>query len=209
MMMFNEAEKAFYEDVREKKKAASGVHHKTGKNGYVGTMRFPTDIMSRKDKYNYRKAGKVMISNLYDEILTLDEFKKLELHEKKNRMAYWRTQFSNIEIREKMGIANSPFYKLISELDLPKAPRTEKAPRTKRTAAVKTAPVAAQEVTAPAPVETPAPVQEVMVNGLHLVYNGTYTAEQIIKQLSKFELLLDNEPDEFYIEFKLIQKQKN
>jgi hypothetical protein len=208
-MKFSEAEQAFHEDIREKKKAASGVHHKTGKRGYVGTMRFPTDIMSRKDKYNYRKAGKVMISNIYEEILTVEEFEKLELHEQKNRLAYWRTQYSNKEITQKMGIWNNKYYQLVAELQLPKATRaTNKEQKPKRKAAIKNAPVATQEAIAVASVETPAPVQEIMVSGLHLVYNGTYTSEQIIKQLSKFELLLDNEPDEFYIELKLVQKQK-
>ena len=70
----SEAEKLFLNEIREKKRTASGVHHKTGKNGYVGTMRFPSDIMSRKDKMKYRRNGKVMTTNMYDEIITAEEF---------------------------------------------------------------------------------------------------------------------------------------
>ena len=103
--VFSEAEKLFNQEVRDKKRTASGVHSKTGKNGYVGKMRFPSDIMSRKEKYNYRKAGKVMTTNMYDEILTVEEFEQLETQEKRNRLSYWRNIYTNKEILEAMGIA--------------------------------------------------------------------------------------------------------
>ena len=220
MMKFTEAENSFYEDIREKKRTASGIHHKTGSRGYVGKMRFPTDIMSRKDKYNYRKAGKVMISNLMDEILTIDEFENLEKIEQKRFLEYWRSKYTNLEITEKMGIWNARYYKIVAELGLPKAPRINKTVPQRRAAAkviannpksaiaVAEAPVieAAPIIEAAAPVKES--VQEIIVHGLHLVYTGTFTPEEIIKQLTKFELLLDGEPDEFYIELKLVQKQR-
>lgn len=207
-MFMNEAEKVFYEDVREKKRTASGVHGKTGKRGYVGTMRFPSDIMSRKDKYQYRKAGKVMTTNMYNEILTLKEFNNLETYEKKNRLQYWRTQFTNDEIRLKMGIGNNTLYKIIKELDLPKAPRTERKPRTATAIAIEKAPMKVKEEKETVPVEKPiaTPVQEIMINGIHFVYNGTYSAEHIQNQMLKFAALLDGEKDQFYVELKIMQK---
>jgi|tagenome__1003787_1003787.scaffolds.fasta_scaffold20964066_4 hypothetical protein len=224
-MQYNEAEQAFYSDIREKKKAASGVHSKTGSRGYVGKMLFPSDIMSRKEKYNHRKAGKVQVSNLYEEVLTVDEFEQLEIEDQKNRMQYWRSNYSNKEIQKKMGIANTPFYKIVKKLDLPKAPRTNgpqmKKPRKATATAKKTlldyAAIESQQSqlefapeAPPAPPEAiPAPVQELLFEGLHIVYNGTYTAESIQKKLSKIDLLIDGEPEEFYIEFKLVQKQTN
>jgi hypothetical protein len=215
--MFSEAERCFLEDVREKKKAANGVHSKTGKNGYTGKILFPTDIMSRKDKYNHRKAGKVMLSNIFDEILTLDEFNDLETHEKKNRMQYWRNNYTIKEIQIEMGISNKTFYQLIDELELPKDRSTRK-PRKPRTAStkVKTVAITSQSSLEFAPEKElvlstpppPTPVQEIIVDGLHVVFNGTYTAEKIEKQLTKFMLLLDGEEEEFYVELKLMQKQQ-
>jgi replicative superfamily II helicase len=203
-----EAEKLFFEDVREKKKAASGVHHKTGKNGYTGTLRFPSDIMSRKDKYNYRKAGKVMTTNLFDEILTVDEFEALETYERKNRLAYWRSQFQNKKIMQEMGISNKRYYDIVAELELPKAPRVNNgAPKKPRKAYTRTAPVANTPAAAIAENEIKEPVQEIIIDGLHLVYNGTFSAEQLQKSLSKFIALLEGETDEFFIELKLMQKQ--
>jgi len=209
MRYFSEAEKVFHDEIREKKKAASGVHSKTGKNGYVGTMRFPSDIMSRKEKMKYRKASKVVTTNLYDEILPKEEFDKLETYEKKNRLQYWRNTYQNKEIMKAMGLSNALYYNLVGELELPKAARINHG-KPKRKAAVKISeePEVKEEKQAlPVPIET-APVQEIIVDGLHLVFNGTYKAEQIIRQLAKFELLLDNEADPYYIELKLVQKKK-
>jgi len=50
--------------------------------------------------------------------------------------------------------------------------------------------------------------QEIIVEGLNVIFTGTYTAEKIEKQLTKFMLLLDSEEDDFYIEFRLMQKSK-
>jgi hypothetical protein len=206
----SEAEQAFYSDIREKKKAASGVHSKTGKNGYVGKMRFPSDIMSRKEKYNYRKASKVMTTNMYDEILTRESFEALDNHEKKNHMQYWRTKYKIKEIQQAMGISNKVFYDIIEALDLPKGMRKKtREPRKAKVAVAAVTPKkeAAQEEAAVAVKEEPV-VQEILVDGLHLVFNGTFESEHIIKRLNKFITLLDDETDDYYIELKLMQKVK-
>jgi len=218
MPFISEIEKMFHEEVRDKKKTASGVHHKTGKNGYVGNMRFPSDIMNRSEKMRHRKASKVMTTNIFDEILTIDEFEKLETYEKKNRLQYWRNKFSNKDIQQAMGIGNSPFYKIVKELDLPKTNRFKSDEPTKRKGAVKKQ-VAIQsnlvfaEEKLPEVPEAPKPetiVQEVVFEGLNVMFRGTYTADKIEKQLTKFMLLLDGEEnEEFYVELKLMQKQPN
>ena len=220
MQNISNIEKLFYDEVREKKKTASGVHHKTGKNGYVGNMRFPSDIMSRSEKMRYRKAGKVVTTNIFDEILPIDEFEQLETYEKKNRLAYWRNEKSNKEILQGMGISNKRYYEIVAELQLPKAPRIKPNQPRKATAKKKQEPT-----TSPTPVsltemvpavqklvealETPKEEkneQEPIVNGLNVSFTGTYSAEKIEKQLTKFMLLLDSEEDDFYVEFTMIQK---
>jgi hypothetical protein len=225
MSYFSEAEKLFNQEVRDKKRTASGVHSKAGKNGYVGKMLFPSDIMPRKEKIKHRKAGKVMISNLYEEILPIEEFEKLEVYEQKNRLAYWRNVYSNKEITDGMGIWNNKYYKIVAELELPKAPRINReAPRKakaikvkekqEKAIAVNSSPIEAPEAKPEPemklkPETKPEAVQEILVNGIHLVFNGTYSPELIQKKLSKFELMLEDETDDFYIELKLVQKQKS
>ena len=41
-------------------------------------------------------------------------------------MAYWRNVYTNKEITEAMGIHNNRFYKIVTELELPKAPRVDR-----------------------------------------------------------------------------------
>jgi hypothetical protein len=221
MMWQSEAERLFNDEVRDKKKTASGVHHKTGKNGYVGKMRFPSDIMSRKEKRKYKGNSKVSISNLYEEIIPIEEFEKLEEYEQRNMLAYWRNTYSNKTITDGMGIWNARYYRIVADLGLPKAKRvdasTEKKTRkaTAKTASKEPAIQSAiqsslmqLEEAPPAPVAAPpAPVvQEIMVEGLHLSFIGTYDAEKIQKQLSKFDLILEGEESDFYIEMKIMQR---
>jgi hypothetical protein len=209
---FNEVENVFQSEIYEKKKQTASLkaalkHKRLGK----GSMKFASDFMSRKEKLQHRKAGKVMTTNMYDTILNIEEFNALETYEKKNRMQHWRSKYSNKEIQNQMGIANSPYYKIIAELDLPKAPRTNSSDKKeKRTAKTKTVAVIAKKVETPAPAlemeVAPAPVQEVIINGLNLTFNGTYEAELIQKQLLKILTLLDGETDQYYVEMKLMQK---
>lgn len=109
MELYKEIERMFNDDVREKKRTGSGVFSKTGKRGYVGTMRMPSDIMSRKDKYNYRKNGKVESYNMYDSIMNLEQFKKLTGQEKKRALEYWLLEkgYTKEAIRKRM-IVSAP-----------------------------------------------------------------------------------------------------
>ena len=152
----------------------------------------PSDYMSRSEKMKHRRAGTIMTTNMYDTILTIAEFKELETHEKKNRLQYWRTKYSNKEIQEKMGVANSPFYKIIAELDLPKAPRTERADKkeirkavVKKQEAPKSIVSPPKEPSAPEVKEEPKQVQEVIVNGLNVIYSMEHIVQKRLKSNSQ------------------------
>lgn len=209
---FNEATEIFLSEIHEKKKETALLRLATkGKRLGKKNVLFATDLMSRKEKLAHTKAGKVMTTNLYDNILTIDEFDKLEDYEKRNRLQYLRTKYSAKEIQAAMKTNSKRYYEIIKELNLPKAPRTKGGE--KRTAKVKTekkTAVAAIAIQSSLELEEqaqPAPVQEIIVNGMHLTFNGTYSAEHIIKQFFKYGALLEDETDEYYIELKLVQKQ--
>jgi len=93
----------FDDDIREKKKAASGVRFRKG--GGVGSLVFPFDIMSRSEKYRYRKAGKVVKWNMYEIILPYDEFLKQNEKWRRRLLTEWRKRFSDQEIQARMGIS--------------------------------------------------------------------------------------------------------
>ena len=118
-----------------------------------------------------------------------------------------------------MGIHNNRFYKIVKRLDLPKAPRVDRNPprrakgvnvqdKQEKAIAVKSSPIMTPEPEAKPEIKTE-PVQEVLVDGIHLVFSGTYSPELIQRKLGKFELMLEDETDDFYIELRLIQKQKS
>lgn len=207
MQHLNEAEFAFEEEIRrlnkEKASLKSATKHKRlGK----GNMRFASDLMSRSEKIKYMRAGQIVTTNLYDNILTLDEFNILETHEKRNMMAYWRNTYSNKEIQKAMQVSNAAYYKIVADLGLPKATRVNTGERRKKVAAVKVIQEASQNIKLPETVVVQQPVQEIIVNGMHLVFNGTYQPEAIVRQLLKFGSLLEGETDDYYIELKLVQK---
>lgn len=207
MQPYNEAANIFEDEIRQKKKEKASLHEATkhkrlGKN----SVRFASDLMSRGEKIKHRRAGKIMTSNLYDRVLTKDEFGALETHEKRNMMAFWRNTYDNKHIVKEMGISLKTYYDIVAELGLPKAPRTNKGERkTKKVAAIKVIQEASPQPL-PEVVQQPAPVQEIIVNGMHLVFNGTYQPEAIVRQLLKFGSLLEGETDDYYIELKLVQK---
>jgi hypothetical protein len=216
---YNQAALLFQDDIRQKKKEKASLHEATkhkrlGKN----SVRFASDLMSRGEKIKHRRASKIMTSNLYDTILPIDEFLDLEKHEQKNRMQYWRLKDKIKEIQTGMGIWNKRYYEILDDLELPRergkgagagmaATKKRKAPitgvRPEKSFSI------IEEAPAPiAPAPTPAPIQEVIVSGMHLIFNGTHSPEELQRQLLKYATLLDGESDEFYIELKIVQKPK-
>jgi hypothetical protein len=210
MRQLDEAEFLFEDEIRRLKKEKASLHEAT-KHKRLGkkNVRFASDLMSRGEKIKHRRAGKIMTTNLYSKVISFDEFKNLETHEQKNMMAYWRLTYDNKTIMKQMGLGNAAYYKIVAELGLPKATRTNKGDRKerKKVAAVKVVQQEATQFSLPETVVQQAqPVQEIIVNGMHLVFNGTYKPEMIVKQLLKFGALLEDEMDDYYIELKLVQK---
>ncbi|PGM50842.1 hypothetical protein [Bacillus thuringiensis] len=111
--------KMMNQEIREKKRTASGVHGKTGKRGYVGKMMFPNDIMSAKEKRQYRKSSKVVVSNMYETMMSYDEFLKLPKQDQYNALKAYRENFRLADIYKEWRIGSNTFYKLVADLDLP------------------------------------------------------------------------------------------
>jgi hypothetical protein len=208
MQDLNEAENLFEDEIRRLKKEKASLYQATKhKRLGKGNMRFASDLMSRSEKIKYRRAGQIVTTNLYEKILTFDEFTDLETHEKRNMMAYWRNVYDNKTIMKTMGLGNATYYKIVAELGLPKATRTNKGERKPRkTTAIKVMQQQTEQFSLPETVVQQPAAQEIIVNGMHLVFNGTYQPESIIKQLLKFGALLEGETDDYYIELKLVQK---
>jgi hypothetical protein len=217
MQPYNGAEQAFFDEIREKKKETALLrtatqHKRLGKKRVL----FATDLMSRKEKLKHTKAGRVMTTNMYEDILPIAEFEKLETYEKRNRLQYLRGIKSAKEIQTAMGTNSKRYYEIIKELDLPKAPRKKAGddgtkPKARKAAVKRQEPAAVAihsqlELEVQQEPQQPEP-QKIIINGLNLEFNGTFTAEQIIKQFLKFGALLEDEEDKYYIELRIQQKQ--
>jgi hypothetical protein len=207
-----DVERFFQSEIKAKKHETASLrtatkHRRLGK----GSMKFASDLMSRKEKKEHTKAGEVLTSNLYDTILPVDEFMKMDEHDQKNRLQYWRLKYSIKDIMSGMGIYNKRYYEIIDSLGLPKdrgKSATRSKTRSARIATEETAPKVEIQTSAENPVQPPAPIQEIIVTGMHLIYNGTCNPEEVQRQLLKYATLLDGEIDDFYLELKITQKPK-
>lgn len=217
--MRSETEILLQEEIKEKKQSAQDMRSRAaGKRG--GRVKFPTDLMSRKEKLKHTKAGKVTVTNIYDEILKRAEFDALEEHEQKSRLQYWRSKYNVKQIQKGMGVAAATYYNYIDGLDLPK----QRKPREPRKA-IATTPakpigkisdfIAAEQQPSlldfettqePPAVETKSAPAFLDLSGLNIAYNGTYSAEDIQKLFSKLDIILDGEQSKFKIELKIMQE---
>lgn len=111
----NEFEKSFKEEIREKKRTASGVHGKKGKRGFVGSMRTPADLLtSPKERRDYEGTSPVRTSkiNPTDEIISHEEFKKLNRQGKTLLLYKLRSKHTAKEIADTWGLSDKTIYYL-------------------------------------------------------------------------------------------------
>lgn len=185
------------QEIREQKRTASGVHSRKGKRGYVGKMLFPVDLMSRKDKYNYRKAGKCIVTSIRDELLSRDKFKVLSIEDQVKTLSHWRGKYDTKAIVEALGISKGSYYQLSSDLGVTKqySSRKAKAKTPKKKEALPVVPDAPEAVHSIS--------KKDILEGLLLAYTGDYSAEDIIRKLDKIGLILSDEPNKFEVEIKI------
>jgi hypothetical protein len=195
-------EKMFLDDVRNKKRTASGVHHKTGKRGYTGKILFPTDFMTRKEKYNTRKAGKVVITNMYDNIMNYTEFKQLPLEEQKKTMLEYRKKHTNESIRKQWNLSTYEYFTKLLKKELGIITGSSKASSPKKEKVLQVSP-------APVPAIAEPPAEAETFEGFSFTLKGSFSAETLLKRLEKLTLLLDEETNDFHINLEIKEISKN
>jgi hypothetical protein len=217
MKYYENIEKLFFEDVREKKKTGRGAFHMRGKgvkHGFNGALRTPYHFMKTKEKK--KLDGEVVSYNMYETILHKDEFFLKDEATQKMLLTRWREIYDNDVIVNAMGIYKSVYFKLAKDLDVPKKPRGGVQPRTGKTKKKK-APkfVAINESTITDLPQTqltmevedkPKLEQKLITTGLHLEYNGDYDAEQISKIFTKLQLLVEGETNKFNLAISVTER---
>lgn len=177
-------EELFLEEVKEKRRAGSGVFHKTGKRGYVGTLRTAIDFLKGKEKQLYKGNGKVVKYVDYSVVLTYDNFIKLPEEEQIKRLKEWRQNLKNKEIAEKMGIEQWKLYELYKKYNIP-------------TKSGKSMAVAITSATART--ITDIEVLPAQRTGFFVRFDGTYEGSVISDKILKLASVLDGESTKYKV----------
>lgn len=188
----------YHDDIYEKKRVASGANYqnKRGK----GKMFSPVDLLKGKAKKDYIKNGKVRVFNMYDEIMSYDEFKALGQDGQVTALTALRKKHTNLDIMKAWDVDNYVYYqKLLKPLGI--IPNNKKAKKEAVTPeAIKTVPAPIQE--APAPTATPEAVPA--PSGLSININGSYDAVELVSKLEKLGLILDD-GDTYKVDISIVE----
>lgn len=153
-------------------------------------IKTPYDFMKTKERKKLN--GECVITNMYTDIITKEEFDLKDDKTKKAMLTFWRENYSNTKIMKGLGMTGqATFAKLLGQFDIPKKKTNVKKQKTT---------VVKKEV---AP--TPTPIK-LISQGLNLEYNGEYTAEQLNKIFTKLQLLIDGEESKFILNVSLSER---
>lgn len=116
----------FEAEVKEKKQQRHALRAKSNGRRSSGHM-FPTDFMSKEQREEYTKAGEVMLSNVWDEILGKMQFEELSDEKKKTALEHWYKMHGTGKIKAKLDLTDYQIYRLFDKLDVEYTKRTRKA----------------------------------------------------------------------------------
>lgn len=197
-------ERMFKDEVKDKKRTASGVHSKTGKRGYTGKILYTSDLLTGKEKREYIKASKMEVFNMY-EISPYDDFLSMSYEDRKKRLEEWTKHYTIKEIAEKWEVTYKNAYNQFQRLRVSivkKAPRGQAGGRKRGSykkkvqEPIKTSPEPSSNL--PAIIEQKIEESKTKPNGFSFGYNGEYTAEEIANKLEKIGILLSDEGGQRY-----------
>jgi hypothetical protein len=211
-MAYNED--LFTLEVKEKKQLAHSHRSRTGRGSSKSRkgMSTPFDFMSKAEKEKLN--GEVKLTNLFDTIISREEFETMDEKQQKAMMLHWRDIYPNTKIMKEMGISSSgAFHGIINRLEIPRKGRVDDR-RKGNGKKIQNKKALAPTVQAPQIATTPIienfvqqPVK-LITNGLHLEYIGNFNSEQINKILTKIQLLVDGEENNFNIELSISECEK-
>lgn len=205
----NTYERMFQDEIREKKTIGRGVFSRRGK-GVKHTLRgikTPYDYLTAKQKRELN--SEVRSFNMYEKIISQEEFFEKDRETQRVLLTKWRDLYDNKTIISEMGIrGNVRFYDLVKTLEIPPKQRRESSTNKRKT---KTTVEKIQQPQKEEILKTEitqmqkAPI-ELIIDGLHLEYNGIFDASQLIKIFTKLQLLVDDELSNYYLGLTLTEK---
>lgn len=186
--MSSEAEKAFTQEVREKKRAANGAHSMRGKRGLVGSVKTPADLLTGKARREYEASSEVITSSIFDKLIPAEKFNELTKRERMLYLHSWAKRYTVKQIGEQLGKSAAQVYNILKShgVATPRQQKQRRSPGSK-----KAAPVAAETLpeqipsTDPEPTETKAPADapEPSTNTCDYRMSGTYSGTDLAAKL--------------------------
>jgi hypothetical protein len=205
-------------EVKEKKNQAYLNRARTGSKGGSKSrkgMNTPYDFMDKRERKKLN--SEVRTSNMYETVLTKDEFFLKDVDTQKLMLTRWRELYPNDKIKKDMGLHNAGFYNLVEELDLPKKIRgganNTAENKEKKTRKAKVTPVSpkptlldfAVEPEVKKEIEKEVVKTMLISKGLHLEYNGNYDVEALSKIFTKLQLIIDGDSNKYNISLSLTE----
>lgn len=120
--MYNEIEKIFNNEVRDKKRTARGCYAMKGKRGIIKKMVTPVDFMTKKEKKEYISGGEIQVTNMYNDITQIPHIQDLREKAKTDKAGAKKTMdiilnyHQPSKLQKHWEISNYSYYKYLREL---------------------------------------------------------------------------------------------
>lgn len=200
-------------EVKEKKAQASQLRAKTNGRRNRKSM-LPSDFMTKAQLKEYIKGGEIVVTNLWDNLITLEQYEALSDEKKKQALEHWRKVHSVAKIKEALKMNDYKIYKEFDRLGVFYEKRTQTKKRTATVKEPKPAAVAIQpepaaiepaaETTQPAAAQA-LQILPAMQSGSTFFLDDIYTAEEAINKLMKYAAFLEGETNKFRIRFEIAE----
>ena len=205
----------FESEVKEKNQQRHALRAKTNGRRSSGHM-FATDFMTKEQRAEYTKAGEVMLSNIWDEILGRAQFDELSDEKKKTALEHWYKMHGTGKIKKKLGFSDYQLYRLYEKLGVEYTKRPNVKRKAKATAAPKEKPAAKkveqQQALALHEVETeekPAAESFTILppknSGSTFYLDDILQSEEAIGKLMKYAAFLEGEANKFRLRIEITE----
>lgn len=189
MVSDSEVKEIFVEDVREKKKAGSGVYGRAGKGGRTRNIRMPSDLLTGKEKSEYIKGGEVKTTKMAIKVMPWEDFRAMNFQDQRKTLMFYRKKFTNESIRDTWGLSTYQYYTKLMKKELGIIPNRKR-----------------KKMTLPDGTDSPKVV--VVHDGFTYSTQGIYSSDEIKTRLEKLVTLMEIETGEYEINLTLIEKKK-
>lgn len=183
------------EDIKEKKLIVRSSKKKSSSKKSKRHM-FPIDFMDNRQKKEYIKGGNVVVSNLYDELLTLEEYQKLPDEQKKAAMEHWRKSLNTATIKRTFKWNDYKIYKEFNRLGIAVKTINRKKNNARKNAVINAK--QSNDETAVAVKTLPA-----FKSGLSFFLYEECDSEELVSKMMKYATFLEGEKNKFRIRMEI------